>query len=69
MKKYVEAKMEITEFKTEDVITTSTYDVGAGEGVNSGDRTRIISIVTEYGRKHFVILSFILYNRKGRLKK
>ena len=61
MKKYVEAKMEITEFKTEDVITTSTYDAGAGEGVDSGDRTRIISSVTEYGRRHFVVLPFIVY--------
>ena len=34
MKKYVDAKMEITEFEAEDVITTSA---GAAFGEDSGD--------------------------------
>ena len=31
-KKYVTPEMEITEFETEDVITTSGYDPGEGQG-------------------------------------
>ena len=30
-KKYVTPKMEITEFETEDVITTSDYNSGEGQ--------------------------------------